>query len=160
MGVLVDGGDRTAIKRTAEFFLKSFGERLEEQRLERLANPNGQAEFKPQRDKDTSKAKRKEVRGSAVSSRYSIIGIISLYQSVTYLHPLPLSFECTSLQHHLDCLSLSSLGCILQPVFFALIPRAVQAADSLEDLGLSMCPLYYIVCHCVCPAIMTHERMP
>lgn len=61
MGVLV-GGDRTAIKRTAEFFLKQFDQRLAEQRAEREANPDSQKEFKPQRSKEESKAKRKAVR--------------------------------------------------------------------------------------------------
>ena len=31
MGVLVPGGDRTAVKRTADFFLTQFTERLEAQ---------------------------------------------------------------------------------------------------------------------------------
>jgi hypothetical protein len=31
MGVLVPGGDRTAVKRTADFFLSQFTERLEAQ---------------------------------------------------------------------------------------------------------------------------------
>lgn len=37
MGVLVATGDKLAVKRTAEFFLKSFQERLEEQKKERQA---------------------------------------------------------------------------------------------------------------------------
>lgn len=61
MGVLV-GGDRTSIKRTAEFFLKSFEDRLAEQKKEREVNPDSQNSFKPQRTKDDSKARRKEVR--------------------------------------------------------------------------------------------------
>ena len=61
MGVLV-GGDRTAVKRTADFFLSSFDERLAQQRAERKADPSSQAKFKAQRTKDESKAKRKEVR--------------------------------------------------------------------------------------------------
>lgn len=61
MGVLV-GGDRTSIKRTAEFFLKSFEDRLAEQKKEREADPDSQNSFKPQRTKDDSKARRKQVR--------------------------------------------------------------------------------------------------
>lgn len=61
MGVLV-GGDRTSIKRTAEFFLKSFDDRLAEQRKEREEAPETQGSFKPKRSKEDSKAKRKEVR--------------------------------------------------------------------------------------------------
>lgn len=61
MGVLV-GGDRTAIKRTAEFFLKQFDQRLAEQRAEREADPDTQNSFKPQRSKEEGKAKRKAVR--------------------------------------------------------------------------------------------------
>jgi hypothetical protein len=60
MGVLV-GGDRTSIKRTAEFFLKQFDERLAQQRAEREADPESQKSFKPQRSKEESKAKRKAV---------------------------------------------------------------------------------------------------
>lgn len=61
MGVLV-GGDRTSIKRTAEFFLKSFDTRLAEQRKERQADPDSQKSFKAQRTKEDSKERRKQVR--------------------------------------------------------------------------------------------------
>jgi predicted unusual protein kinase regulating ubiquinone biosynthesis (AarF/ABC1/UbiB family) len=60
MGVLV-GGDRTSIKRTAEFFLKSFEDRLAEQRAEREADPDSQNSFKPQRSKEESQERRKAV---------------------------------------------------------------------------------------------------
>jgi hypothetical protein len=60
MGVLV-GGDRTSVKRTADFFLKSFEERLAQQRAEREADPESQKTFKAQRTKEDSKAKRKQV---------------------------------------------------------------------------------------------------
>jgi predicted unusual protein kinase regulating ubiquinone biosynthesis (AarF/ABC1/UbiB family) len=62
MGVLVPGGDRTAVRRTAEFFLKSFQDRLDAQRAERKALGNKYSEgFKPQLSKDEKKAKRKEI---------------------------------------------------------------------------------------------------
>jgi predicted unusual protein kinase regulating ubiquinone biosynthesis (AarF/ABC1/UbiB family) len=60
MGVLV-GGDRTSVRRTADFFLNSFEERLAQQRAERESNPDSQNTFKSQRSKEDSKAKRKEV---------------------------------------------------------------------------------------------------
>ena len=62
MGVLVKGGDMTAIRRTGEFFLTSFEERLQQQRDERESNPESYAKsFKPQRTKDESKAMRKKI---------------------------------------------------------------------------------------------------
>lgn len=66
MGVLV-GGDRTAIKRTAEYFLKQFEQRLAEQRAERERDPDSQNSFKPKRSKEESKEKRKAVRISESS---------------------------------------------------------------------------------------------
>ena len=38
MGVLVEGGDMTAVKRTADFFLGSFDNRVEEQQKQRTEN--------------------------------------------------------------------------------------------------------------------------
>lgn len=62
MGVLVPGGDRTAIKRTGEFFLKSFEERLEEQRKQRKANEaEYSSSFKPQSSKEEKAQRRKQI---------------------------------------------------------------------------------------------------
>lgn len=62
MGVLVPGGDRTAIRRTGEFFLKNFEERLEAQRKEREANAaEYSSTYKPQLSKEEKKAKRKQI---------------------------------------------------------------------------------------------------
>ena len=62
MGVLVPGGDRTAVRRTGEFFLKSFEERLEQQRKEREANEAQYASgFKPQMSKEEKAARRKQI---------------------------------------------------------------------------------------------------
>lgn len=66
MGVLVPtGGDRTAIRRTAEFFLASFQDRLTTQTKER--EEKGQeyeGTFKPQRSKDEAKQRRKQILSS------------------------------------------------------------------------------------------------
>eukprot|EP01025_Chloroclados_australasicus_P030844 TRINITY_DN31030_c0_g2_i1.p1 TRINITY_DN31030_c0_g2~~TRINITY_DN31030_c0_g2_i1.p1 ORF type:complete len:772 (-),score=97.13 TRINITY_DN31030_c0_g2_i1:306-2621(-) len=64
MGVLVPGSDRMAIRRTAEFFLNSFQERLVQQRQEKESNPDSQSSFKPQRTKDEAKARRKQILAS------------------------------------------------------------------------------------------------
>eukprot|EP00884_Botryococcus_braunii_P005721 jgi/Botrbrau1/1514/Bobra.0107s0002.1 len=61
MGVLVPGGDRTAIRRTAEFFLTSFQERLQQQREEAKSNPTYRDSFKPQSSKEDRQAKRKQI---------------------------------------------------------------------------------------------------
>ncbi|KAL4421257.1 hypothetical protein ABPG75_010548 [Micractinium tetrahymenae] len=64
MGVLVPGGDRTAVKRTADFFLSQFTERLEAQKRERKANRNYGKSFKPQASKEDKQAKRKQILAS------------------------------------------------------------------------------------------------
>ena len=65
MGVLVGTGDRMAVRRTADFFLKSFQERLDEQRAEREEKGDDYSKaFKPQRSKDEAKARRKQILSS------------------------------------------------------------------------------------------------
>ena len=63
MGVLVEtGGDLTAVKRTADFFLGSFDERVDKQEKERETNKDEyEAEFKKQRSKEEKKARRKQI---------------------------------------------------------------------------------------------------
>jgi len=65
MGVLVPTGDKMSVRRTAEFFLRSFGDRLDQEKAEREELEKQQAElgFKPQRTKDETKQRRKQVRG-------------------------------------------------------------------------------------------------
>jgi hypothetical protein len=65
MGVLVPTGDRLAVRRTAQFFLNSFQERLDEQRAERAAKGDAyNADFKPQRSGDEAKERRKAILSS------------------------------------------------------------------------------------------------
>ncbi|KAJ9507487.1 hypothetical protein QJQ45_006489 [Haematococcus lacustris] len=65
MGVYVATGDRTAVRRTAEFFLRSFQERLDAQRKEREeAGAAYGTNFKPQRTKEESGMKRKQILSS------------------------------------------------------------------------------------------------
>ena len=65
MGVLVPTGDRLAVRRTAQFFLNSFQERLDEQRAERAAKGAAyNADYKPQRGKDEAKERRKAILSS------------------------------------------------------------------------------------------------
>ncbi|KAK9819782.1 hypothetical protein WJX72_002278 [[Myrmecia] bisecta] len=61
MGVLVPGSDRTAVRRTAEFFLNSFQERLNAQKEAAARDPGYGNSFKPQATKEDRKAKRKEI---------------------------------------------------------------------------------------------------
>ena len=62
MGVLVEGGDMTAVKRTADFFLGSFDNRVEEQQKQRTENKEEyEAEFKQKRTKEEKKARRKQI---------------------------------------------------------------------------------------------------
>jgi predicted unusual protein kinase regulating ubiquinone biosynthesis (AarF/ABC1/UbiB family) len=63
MGVLVEtGGDLTAVKRTADFFLGSFDERVDKQEKQRETNKDEyEAEFKKQRTKEEKKARRKQI---------------------------------------------------------------------------------------------------
>ena len=63
MGVLVEtGGDLTAVKRTADFFLGSFDKRVEDQQTQREQNKEEyEAEFKKQRTKEEKKARRKQI---------------------------------------------------------------------------------------------------
>ncbi len=62
MGVFVPGGDRVAVRRTGEFFLRSFDERLQAQKAERqrLAEQYSTG-YKPQLSKEEKKAKRKQI---------------------------------------------------------------------------------------------------
>eukprot|EP00879_Flechtneria_rotunda_P032356 GHRR01035548.1.p1 GENE.GHRR01035548.1~~GHRR01035548.1.p1 ORF type:complete len:620 (+),score=233.11 GHRR01035548.1:197-2056(+) len=65
MGVLVPTGDKLAVRRTADFFLKSFQERLIQQKGEReVRGAAYSADFKPQRSKDEAKARRKAILSS------------------------------------------------------------------------------------------------
>lgn len=66
MGVLVPTtGDRTAIRRTAEFFLKTFQDRLDEQKREReTKGAEYNKDYKPQRSKDEAKQRRKQILSS------------------------------------------------------------------------------------------------
>ena len=62
MGVLVDGGDMTAVKRTADFFLGSFDNRVDDQQKARTENKEDyEAEFKPKRTKEEKKERRKQI---------------------------------------------------------------------------------------------------
>lgn len=62
MGVYLPTGDKVAVRRTADFFLKAFGDRLEEQRKEREAKgAEYDSTFKPQRTKDEAKARRRQI---------------------------------------------------------------------------------------------------
>ncbi|KAL0054955.1 hypothetical protein WJX82_005096 [Trebouxia sp. C0006] len=61
MGVLVPGGDRTAVRRTAEFFLKNFEERLKNQKEEAASNPEYGSSYKPKVSKEDKQAKRKQI---------------------------------------------------------------------------------------------------
>lgn len=65
MGVLVPGGDITALRRTARFFLDSFKTRLKDQRqLKEEMGTDYNKTFKGKRSKEESKAKRKEILAS------------------------------------------------------------------------------------------------
>ncbi|KAI8469667.1 MAG: ABC1 family-domain-containing protein [Monoraphidium minutum] len=65
MGVLVPTGDRLAVRRTAQFFLTAFQERLDQQRKERAEKGSAYSEaFKPQRSKDEAKERRKAILSS------------------------------------------------------------------------------------------------
>ena len=62
MGVYVPTGDKTAIRRTAEFFLKTFAERLDVQKGQREEQgAEYDKSFKPQRSKDEAKERRKAI---------------------------------------------------------------------------------------------------
>lgn len=65
MGVFVPSGDNIAVKRTANFFINSFYDRLENQVAER--EEKGEAyskEFKEKRTKEEKQARRKEILGN------------------------------------------------------------------------------------------------
>ncbi|PNW73731.1 hypothetical protein CHLRE_13g570350v5 [Chlamydomonas reinhardtii] len=65
MGVYVPSGDKTAVRRTAEFFLKGFQDRLATQRAEREVKGDDYSKsFKPQRSKDEAKERRKQILSS------------------------------------------------------------------------------------------------
>jgi predicted unusual protein kinase regulating ubiquinone biosynthesis (AarF/ABC1/UbiB family) len=63
MGVLVDtGGDLTAVKRTADFFLGSFDQRVETQEKQRETNKDEyESDFKAKRTKEEKKTRRKQI---------------------------------------------------------------------------------------------------
>lgn len=60
----MEGGDRTAVRRTGEFFLNSFEERLKEQRMQKEQSKEYGETFKPQRTKEEAKARRKQILAS------------------------------------------------------------------------------------------------
>ncbi|KAG1669298.1 hypothetical protein FOA52_014859 [Chlamydomonas sp. UWO 241] len=65
MGVYVPTGDKTAVRRTADFFLNLFAQRLDEQKSERESGGGAySASFKPQRSKEEAKEKRKAILSS------------------------------------------------------------------------------------------------
>lgn len=64
MGVLVPGGDRVAVRRTADFFLTQFQSRLEMQKQEAKSNPEYGDSFKPGATKEERTAKRKAILSS------------------------------------------------------------------------------------------------
>jgi len=65
MGVLVPTGDMVAVKRTAQFFLNSFYERLEVQKSQKdTQGEEYNKEFKTQRSKEDKKERRKQILGS------------------------------------------------------------------------------------------------
>mmetsp|Transcript_28522 Transcript_28522/g.80465 ORF Transcript_28522/g.80465 Transcript_28522/m.80465 type:complete len:788 (-) Transcript_28522:52-2415(-) len=62
MGVLIPGGDPTSLKRTAGFFINAFGDRLNEQKEERMKLGSAyETTFKEQRTKEESKERRKQI---------------------------------------------------------------------------------------------------
>ena len=71
MGVLVPGGDETSIKRTGQFFINAFADRLKTQKDERKElGDKYDDSFKKKRTKEESKERRKAilVRGAAVDA--------------------------------------------------------------------------------------------
>ena len=64
MGVLIPGNDMTAVRRTAQFFLTNFRERLAQQRAEAAANPQYGDTFKGELSKEEKQAKRKQILSS------------------------------------------------------------------------------------------------
>uniref|UniRef100_A0A7S0WUM2 ABC1 atypical kinase-like domain-containing protein n=1 Tax=Pyramimonas obovata TaxID=1411642 RepID=A0A7S0WUM2_9CHLO len=65
MGVLVPTGDMTAVKRTAQFFLNSFYERLEVQSAQKATQGEEyNKDFKAPRTKEEKKARRKQILGN------------------------------------------------------------------------------------------------
>jgi len=65
MGVLVPTGDMVAVKRTAQFFLNSFYERLEVQKSQKdTQGEEYNKEFKKSRTKEDKKERRKQILGS------------------------------------------------------------------------------------------------
>lgn len=65
MGVYLPSGDKTAVRRTADFFLKAFADRLDQQKEERQTKGEEySATFKPQRTKDEAKERRKQILSS------------------------------------------------------------------------------------------------
>ncbi|GFR47545.1 hypothetical protein Agub_g9268 [Astrephomene gubernaculifera] len=65
MGVYVSTGDRTAVRRTAEFFLKGFQDRLDAQKAQREEKGKEYNQsYKPQRNKDEAKERRRQILSS------------------------------------------------------------------------------------------------
>ena len=65
MGIYIPTGDKTAIRRTADFFLKAFSERLDLQSRQRKEQgAEYDKDFKPQRTKDEAKERRKAILSS------------------------------------------------------------------------------------------------
>jgi hypothetical protein len=54
----------TAVRRTAQFFLNNFEERLRQQREEAAANPEYSSTFKGELSKEEKQAKRKQILSS------------------------------------------------------------------------------------------------
>lgn len=74
MGVLVRGGDMTAIRRTGEFFLNTFKERLEDQQKQREANPDEYNKtYKAKRSAEESKQMRKKILANIGKSHHKHI---------------------------------------------------------------------------------------
>ena len=72
MGVLIPGPDMTAVRRTAQFFLNNFQERLAQQRAEAAANPEYNSTFKGELSKEEKQAKRKQILSSIGAQTFMI----------------------------------------------------------------------------------------
>jgi len=94
MGVLIPGNDMTAVRRTAQFFLTNFRERLAQQRAEAAANPKYGDTFKGELSKDEKQAKRKQILSSIGALCFGELAVLWCSMRVVPCRRRPLATRC------------------------------------------------------------------
>ncbi|CAJ1937997.1 unnamed protein product [Sphenostylis stenocarpa] len=127
MGVLVPTGDMTAVRRTAQFFLNSFEERLAAQRREREM-ATAELGFKKPLSKDEKVMKKKERLAAIVALTAMQVSSNGIDHS--YTHPW-LSYQNGNAHSGEDLLAIAADQPFRFPATFTFVVRAFSVLDGI-----------------------------